>query len=73
METSKLKTLASKHRSTVMKMARKYKATIDTPTALENALKSSSSAEVRRRRWLPASAASGSNGSAQRQWPTASR
>ncbi|MFF1963188.1 hypothetical protein ACFVW5_06095 [Streptomyces sp. NPDC058232] len=26
-----LKTLASKHRSTVMKMARKYKATIDTP------------------------------------------
>ncbi|MEU3343398.1 group II intron reverse transcriptase/maturase [Streptomyces sp. NPDC006668] len=31
METSMLKTLASKHRSTVTKMARKYKATIDTP------------------------------------------
>jgi group II intron reverse transcriptase/maturase len=31
METSLLKTLASKHRSTVMKMARKYKATIETP------------------------------------------
>lgn len=31
METSMLKTLAGKHKSTVMKMARKYKATIDTP------------------------------------------
>ena len=31
METSLLKTLADKHRSSVSKMARKYKATIDTP------------------------------------------
>jgi group II intron reverse transcriptase/maturase len=31
METSLLKTLAGKHRSTVTKMARKYKATIETP------------------------------------------
>jgi group II intron reverse transcriptase/maturase len=31
METSLLKTLAGKHRSTVSAMARKYKATIDTP------------------------------------------
>jgi group II intron reverse transcriptase/maturase len=31
MLTSMLKTLAAKHRSTVTKMARKYKATIDTP------------------------------------------
>ena len=31
METSMLKTLAAKHGSTVTKMARKYKATIDTP------------------------------------------
>ncbi|GAA4640882.1 reverse transcriptase domain-containing protein [Actinoallomurus vinaceus] len=31
METSMLKTLAAKHRSSVTKMARKYKATIDTP------------------------------------------
>ena len=31
METSLLKTLANKHRSTVTKMARKYKATIETP------------------------------------------
>ena len=31
METSLLKTLARKHRSTVSMMARKYKATIDTP------------------------------------------
>ena len=31
METSLLKTLANKHRSSVTKMARKYKATIDTP------------------------------------------
>jgi group II intron reverse transcriptase/maturase len=31
METSLLKTLANKHRSTVSKMARKYAATIDTP------------------------------------------
>jgi group II intron reverse transcriptase/maturase len=31
METSMLKTLAAKHRSTVTKMARKYKATIATP------------------------------------------
>ena len=31
METSLLKTLAGKHRSSVAKMARKYKATIDTP------------------------------------------
>ncbi|NIY69311.1 RNA-directed DNA polymerase [Streptomyces malaysiensis] len=31
METSMLKTLAGKHHSTVSKMARKYKATIDTP------------------------------------------
>ncbi|MEV0442140.1 reverse transcriptase domain-containing protein [Streptomyces spectabilis] len=31
METSMLKTLAAKHKSTVSKMARKYKATIDSP------------------------------------------
>jgi group II intron reverse transcriptase/maturase len=31
METSLLKTLAAKHRSTVTKMARRYKATIETP------------------------------------------
>lgn len=31
METSMLKTLANKHRSTVSKMAQKYKTTIDTP------------------------------------------
>jgi Type II intron maturase len=31
METSLLKTLAGKHHSSVSKMARKYKATIDTP------------------------------------------
>jgi group II intron reverse transcriptase/maturase len=31
METSMLKTLANKHRSTVSKMARKYEATIETP------------------------------------------
>jgi group II intron reverse transcriptase/maturase len=31
METSLLKTLANKHRSTVSKMARRFKATIDTP------------------------------------------
>ncbi|WP_434593089.1 reverse transcriptase domain-containing protein [Streptomyces sp. A5-4] len=31
METSMLKTLAGKHKSTVAKMARRYKATIDTP------------------------------------------
>src|ERR1700759_2530828 len=31
METSLLKTLAGKHRSSLAKMARKYKATIDTP------------------------------------------
>lgn len=31
METSMLKTLAAKHKSTVTKMARKYKASIDTP------------------------------------------
>ncbi|MEU9971258.1 reverse transcriptase/maturase family protein [Streptomyces malaysiensis] len=31
METSMLKTLAGKHRSTVMKMSRKYKSTIETP------------------------------------------
>jgi hypothetical protein len=31
METSLLKTLADKHRSSVTKMARKYKATVDTP------------------------------------------
>jgi group II intron reverse transcriptase/maturase len=31
METSMLKTLAGKHRSTVTRMARKYKATIETP------------------------------------------
>src|SRR5690606_7475940 len=31
METSMLKTLAGKHKSTVAKMARRYKASIDTP------------------------------------------
>ncbi|MFG2525536.1 hypothetical protein [Streptomyces sp. NPDC048527] len=41
-----LKTLASKHRSTVTKMARKHKRPPTPRTALENALKSSSSAEV---------------------------
>ena len=34
METSMLKTLAGKHRSTVTKMARRYKTTIESPTGL---------------------------------------
>ncbi|WP_346276118.1 reverse transcriptase domain-containing protein [Pseudonocardia sp.] len=41
METSLLKTLANKHRSSVSKMARKYKATIDTPHGLRKCLEAS--------------------------------
>jgi hypothetical protein len=38
MQTSLLKTLAGKHRSSVAKMARKYKTTIDTPHGPRTAL-----------------------------------
>src|SRR6266545_1948258 len=41
METSLLKTLANKHRSSVSKMARKYKATIDTPHGPRKCLQAS--------------------------------
>ncbi|MGH3390555.1 MAG: reverse transcriptase domain-containing protein, partial [Actinomadura sp.] len=41
METSLLKTLAHKHRSTVSKMARKHKATIDTPDGPRKCLQAS--------------------------------
>ncbi|MGJ6969159.1 group II intron reverse transcriptase/maturase [Streptosporangium sp. G11] len=39
METSLLKTLAGKHRSTVSAMARKHKATIDTPVGPRKCMK----------------------------------
>jgi group II intron reverse transcriptase/maturase len=39
METSLLKTLANKHRCTVTKMARKYKATIETPAGPRSCLR----------------------------------
>jgi len=44
METSLLKTLADKHRSSVTKMARKYKATIDTPHGPRKCLEARSNA-----------------------------
>ena len=44
METSMLKTLANKHRSSVSKMARKYKATIETPTGRASASRPASNA-----------------------------
>jgi hypothetical protein len=43
METSLLKTLAGKHRSTAGKMAGKYRAVIDTPAGPRKCLQLSSS------------------------------
>ena len=68
MATSRLKTLARKHRATVMQMARTYKATIETPEG-----RSPSSAMGVGSRWSPASAGARSTGSARPSSPTSRR
>ncbi|MCX4515686.1 hypothetical protein OHA27_36460 [Streptomyces sp. NBC_01619] len=76
METSMLKTLAGMHRSTVTKMSRKYKSTIETPDDHAAASRSPSPATRGRSHWSPASAGSRSSDSARqcsltsgRSWP----
>jgi hypothetical protein len=60
-ETSMLKTLAAKHRSTVTKMARKYKATAITPHGPRICF-AARTERPGRNRWWHGSAASRSNG-----------
>ena len=72
METSMLKTLARKHTSTVTKMARKYKTTIDTPDGRGPASRSPCR-ERAGNHWSPASAGSRSSASAPPSSPTANR
>jgi hypothetical protein len=57
-EPSMLKTLAGRHKSTVTKMARKYKTVIDTPTGHGPACRSPCDGTGEGRHWSPASAAS---------------
>ncbi|WTE91056.1 reverse transcriptase domain-containing protein [Streptomyces sp. NBC_01614] len=73
METSMLKTLAGKHKSTVMKMTRKYKATIDTPDGRRTCFKVTVRREKERSHWSPVSAGFRSSGSAPPSLPIASR
>ena len=47
METSMLKTLAAKHRSTVTKTARKYRAKVETPHGLRTCFQTSVAREGR--------------------------
>ena len=70
METSMLQTLAGKHRSTVTKMARKYKTTIETPTGPRRSFRSAWNAIGTGSHWSPASAGPRSNESAQPSSPT---
>jgi hypothetical protein len=71
-ETSMLKTLAGKHRSTVNAMAAKYKTVIDSPSG--NGPVSRSSPGTRAgNHWSPNSAASHSHANAQRSCPTCHR
>jgi len=58
METSLLKTLAGKHRSTVTTMAGKYKTTVDTPHGPRKWLQVTVPRGHRRNRWSPAPAPS---------------
>ena len=72
METSMLKTLAGKHRSTVSKMARKHKATIETPHGPRTCFEASVERDGRK----PLVARFGGiplNGRRPRSSPTASR
>jgi hypothetical protein len=68
--TSMLKTLAAKHRTTVTKMARTYKAVIETRTDRAPASRPAAS-EQAGNRWSPGSVASRYNGRRRRSWPTA--
>ena len=73
METSMLKTLAGKHRSTVSKMAAKHKAKIDDTARAAHVLRSHASNATAGSHWSHGSAASRSNGRRRRSSPTASR
>ncbi|WP_028188998.1 group II intron reverse transcriptase/maturase [Salinispora pacifica] len=73
METSMLKTLAGKHKSTVTKMARKYKTVIETHDGNEPVSRSPSIGTGAGNHWSPASAGSRSNANAQPSLPTCHR
>ena len=70
METSLLKTLAGKHSSTVTKMARKYKATTETPYGPRKCFQSPSSVMGEGNRWSPALAGSRSSDNLRPSSPT---
>ena len=71
METSMLKTLACKHRSSVPKMAARYKAKVATPHGLRTRFEASASAPAGNH-WSHGSAAFRSSGRRTRSSPTAS-
>ncbi|UUU31911.1 hypothetical protein JIX56_19510 [Streptomyces sp. CA-210063] len=71
METSMLKTLAAKHRSSVSKMAAKHKARIDRRTGPESVSRPESSGRTGRH-WWPDSVGFPSNGSGRRNSPIVS-
>jgi hypothetical protein len=73
METSLLKTLAGKHRSTVTAMARKYKTTIETPAGPRRCLQVTVERDWGGNHWSPASAGSRSDAYAQPSSPTSGR
>jgi group II intron reverse transcriptase/maturase len=73
MMTSLLKTLAGKHDSTVSKMARRYKATIETPHGPRTAFRSAWRAVRTAGRWSRRSVVSRSDGNGTRSSPTANR
>jgi Type II intron maturase len=72
-ETSMLKTLAGKHRSSVNKMAAKYKTVIDTPEGKRTCFQVVVPRDRAGSHWWPPSAASRSNDNAQRPCPTCRR
>ena len=71
METSMLKTLARKHRSTVSKMAARHKAKVQTPHGLRTRFEASVE-RAAGSHWSPGSAVSRSSGRRTRSSPTAS-
>ena len=73
METSMLKTLAAKHRSTVSKMAARHKAKIETPHGPRTCFEATRRTRRAGNHWSHGSAAFHSNGRRRRSSPTASR
>ena len=73
METSMLKTLAGKHRSTVTKMARKHKTTIETPAGPRTVFQVTVERDRGRKPLVAASARSPCDEYAQPSSPTGAR